>query len=82
MTSADTPTQMRDAVRAMTPDQRVFLIVSGPAFTEVDAAEALTAAGPEIISTWTIADAGHIEGLATHPDEWERRVTSFLDESL
>ena len=82
MTSADTPTQMRDAVSAMTPDQRVFLIISGPASTEVDAAEALIQAGPDIVSTWTIADAGHIEGLATHPDEWERRVISFLDESL
>ena len=38
MTSADMPTQMRDAVRAMTPDQRVFVIISGPASNEVDAA--------------------------------------------
>ena len=82
MTSADTPTQMRDAVRAMAPDQRVFLIISGPASNEVNAAEALTAVGPDTVSTWTIADAGHIEGLATHPDEWERRVVSFFDESL
>jgi pimeloyl-ACP methyl ester carboxylesterase len=82
MTSADTPTQMRDAVRAMTPDQQVFVIISGPAPNEVMAAEALTEIGPEHISTWTIADAGHIQGLATHPDEWERRVIEFLDDSL
>ena len=82
MTSADTPTQMRDAVRAMAPDQQVFLIVSGPAPDEVAAADVLTAAGPDIVSTWTIADAGHIAGLATHPDEWEQRVISFFDESL
>lgn len=66
----------------MAPDQRVFLIISGPASNEVNAAEALTAVGPDIVSTWTIADAGHIEGLATHPDEWERRVISFFDDSL
>jgi pimeloyl-ACP methyl ester carboxylesterase len=82
MTSANTPTQMRDAIRAMAPDQRVFVIISGPASTEVDAAEVLTAVGPDIVTTWTIADAGHIAGLATHPEEWERRVISFLDESL
>ena len=82
MTSANTPTQMRDAVRAMASDQQVFLIVSGPASNEVDAADVLTAIGPDIVSTWTIADAGHIEGLATHPEEWERRVISFFDESL
>jgi len=42
----------------------------------------LTEAGPDIVSTWTIADAGHIAGLATHPEEWEQRVISFFDESL
>jgi predicted acyl esterase len=82
MTSADTPTQMRDAVHAMGPHQRVFLIISGQASHEIKAAEALAAAGPDNVSTWTIADAGHTAGLATHPDEWERRVTSFFDESL
>jgi hypothetical protein len=66
----------------MTPEQRVFVIISGPASNEVDAARVFTAIRPDIISTWTIADAGHIEGLATHPDEWERRVISFYDESL
>ena len=82
MTSADTPTQMRDAVSAMAADQRVFLIISGPAVNEVDAAEVLNETDPDIVSTWTIADAGHIAGLATHPVEWERRVIAFFDESL
>ncbi len=35
-----------------------------------------------IVTTWIDADAGHIEGLSTYPDEWERRVISFLDDSL
>ena len=82
MTSADTPTQMRDAVRTMSSEQRVLLIVSGPAANEVDAARVLTAIRPDAVSEWTIADAGHIAGLATHPYEWERRVISFFDESL
>jgi predicted alpha/beta hydrolase len=82
MTSADTPTQMRDAVRAMTSDQQVFVIISGSAPNEVAAAEALSTIRPGGVSTWTIADAGHIQGLATHPEEWERRVIEFLDDSL
>jgi pimeloyl-ACP methyl ester carboxylesterase len=82
MTSADTPTQMRDAVRAMTPDQEVFVIISGRAPNEVAAAAAFSVIRPDAVHTWTIADAGHIEGLATHPQEWERRVIDFLDESL
>jgi predicted alpha/beta hydrolase len=82
MTSAGTPTQMRDAVRAMTPRQQAFVIVSGTAPNEVAAAEALTAVGPETVSTWTVADSGHIQGLATQPEEWERRVIQFLDDAL
>jgi predicted acyl esterase len=82
MTSADMPTRMSDAVAAMTADQQVLLIISGPAGNEVNAAEVLMSAGPDTVRTWTIADAGHTEGLATHPDEWEERVISFLDESL
>jgi hypothetical protein len=82
MTSAASPTQMRDAVRAMTTDQSVFLIVSGPAVNEVDAAQALERIRPDVVSTWTITDAGHIAGLETHPEEWEQRVIGFLDESL
>ena len=81
MTSADTPTQLRHAVDTMASDQRLFLIISSSASNEVNAAEMLTSVGPGIVSSWTI-DSEHIQGLATHPVEWERRVISFLDNSL
>jgi uncharacterized protein len=82
MTSADKPTQLRDAVDAMTPEQRVFVINAATAQPEVAAAEALTTVAPDIVSTWIVPDSGHIEALATHPHEWEQRVISFLDNSL
>jgi hypothetical protein len=34
------------------------------------------------VTTWIAADASHIDALSTYPDEWERRVTAFLDNSL
>jgi hypothetical protein len=29
-----------------------------------------------------VPDAGHIGGLSTAPDAWERRVIQFLDRAL
>ena len=31
---------------------------------------------------WEVPDAGHIDGLDTRPDEYERRVIAFFDEAL
>jgi uncharacterized protein len=33
-------------------------------------------------SLWEIDDAPHIRGLATHPEEYERRVVGFFDRAL
>jgi uncharacterized protein len=38
-------------------------------------------AGPNS-SIWEIPDAMHIRGLATHPEEYEKRVVGFFDEAL
>jgi hypothetical protein len=31
---------------------------------------------------WELPDAGHTGGLRTHPAEYERRTTAFLDQAL
>jgi len=31
---------------------------------------------------WVVPGAGHTKGLQTAPQDWERRVVTFLDESL
>jgi pimeloyl-ACP methyl ester carboxylesterase len=39
------------------------------------------AGGPET-QLWELPDAGHTGGLRTHPDAYEQRTTSFLDQAL
>ena len=38
-------------------------------------------AGPNW-SIWAIDDARHVRGLATHPEDYERRVVGFFDAAL
>jgi uncharacterized protein len=33
-------------------------------------------------STWSIPDAGHVQGIHAHPEMYERRVIAFLDRAL
>ena len=82
MTSADKPTQMRDAIASMSSDQHVLVINAGTVAEEIAAAKTFEAVDPSIVTTWIAADASHIDALSTYPDEWERRVVSFLDDSL
>jgi uncharacterized protein len=82
MTSADKPTQMREAIASMSPEQRVLVINAGTIAEEIAAAETFEAVDPQIVTTWIAADASHIDALSTYPDEWEQRVAAFLDSSL
>jgi hypothetical protein len=41
-----------------------------------------SSASPETVDVWVVADTAHTGALATHPDEWEQRVTTFLDDAL
>ena len=40
------------------------------------------AAAGEPKQIWKVPGAGHTEGLDTQPAEYERRVTTFLDQAL
>jgi hypothetical protein len=33
-------------------------------------------------ATWSIPDAGHVQGIHAHPEEYERRVIAFLDRAF
>ena len=46
---------------------------------ETKAKRTLVKSAPEL---WELADTGHTAGLRTHPAEYERRTTSFLDRAL
>ena len=78
---AAVPPPLRSAVAAGAP-RPVLLITAGNQPDEGHAAAWLRAASPGSVQVWTVPRAGHTAGLATAPDEWEGRVTTFLDEAL
>lgn len=80
LSSAPRPIPLRDAVAATAG--RPVLIIASEAYGELPAARYYHAAAPNSTQVWEIPDAGHTGGLATHPQEWTTRVTSFLDQAL
>jgi fermentation-respiration switch protein FrsA (DUF1100 family) len=83
LTDAPPPTPLRDAVRQTAP-RPVLLIAAGdsPGDSEPAADRWIRAASPRTVSLWVVSGAGHTEGLATHPRQWEQRVVGFLDRAL
>jgi pimeloyl-ACP methyl ester carboxylesterase len=81
MSSASRPLQMRDAFAAMS-DQKAFVIASGAMSEEVRAAEVFESAAPDTVSTWIVPNATHTGARLIAPEEWERRVFAFFDETL
>ena len=80
-TVATAPIGLGDAVAAAAP-RRVLLIAGGSAADEVPADTAIRSRSPETVELWVVPDAGHIQGLAVAPAEWEYRVISFLAAAL
>jgi dienelactone hydrolase len=81
LTAADPPVALRDAATAAAP-RPMLLIAGGDMPDEGDAGRYIAGAAPDTVELWVVPDAGHTEALATHPEEWEERVTSFLAEAL
>jgi pimeloyl-ACP methyl ester carboxylesterase len=79
--SAEPPITLRDAVAVAAP-RPVLLITAGNVAAENHAARWIASASPDTVQIWTVPDAGHTSGLDTRPEEWEQRVTSFLDNAL
>jgi pimeloyl-ACP methyl ester carboxylesterase len=81
LTAADPPGSLRDAVVAAAP-RPVLLIAAGGVPDEPRADRWIRSASPATVDLWVVRDAGHTDGLRTHPLEWEARVTAFLDRAL
>jgi uncharacterized protein len=61
----------------------VLLIAGGVgAPDEIPANRVYRDEGGPTTQLWEIPDAGHTAGLRTHPAEYERRTTAFLDQAL
>jgi pimeloyl-ACP methyl ester carboxylesterase len=81
LTDASPPISLHDAVAATAP-RPVLLIAAGDAASEGDAGRYIASAAPRTVDLWIVPDSGHTAALDTQPDEWEQRVTRFLDDAL
>ena len=59
-----------------------LFIANGNDPAEVDYTALYAAAAGERANVWTIPDAGHIQGLTRHPDEYAQRVITFFEDAL
>ena len=81
LTSASPPISNRRAVE-MSTTTRYLIIAAGEEPDEIHAGEYVAAVAPDRVELWTVAGSGHTEGLATAPENWERRVINFLSSAL
>ena len=81
LTAADPPLALRDAVARAAP-RPVLLIAAGDVADEATAARWIQSGSPTTVAVWVVPGAGHTGGLHVEPQEWEARVTSFLDQAL
>jgi hypothetical protein len=79
-TSVRNPVSLHDA--AAHSEAHYLLITAGGMPDEGNAASYVETAAPDRVEIWTVAQAGHIGGLRTAPDEWESRVIGFLNHQL
>lgn len=60
----------------------MLLIAPGSVAEEGHASRSIQAASPDTVDIWVVPDTGPTAALDTHPEEWEARVASFLDDAL
>jgi uncharacterized protein len=85
LTEAPEPRPLRDSVRTASADGTrtpLLLVAAGDVEAEQLAAAYLESASPGSVETWTVPGAGHTQGLAVEPEQWRRRVVTFLDEAM
>jgi hypothetical protein len=81
LTDARPPTSLHDAAGAASP-RPILLVAAGNVPDEVNAAQYIRRAAPGSVQIWQVPGTRHTRALATHPTEWERRVTAFLTEAV
>ncbi len=80
LTGAEEPESLASAARLASP-RPILMITAGEAPDEGNAALHIGSA-TDNVTIWTVLEAGHVEGLAVAPDDWEIRVVEFLDTAL
>ena len=80
LTDASPPIALRAAAAVAAP-RPVLLIAGGGIADEANAANYIQR-GNANVQVWHVPGTGHTRALFTQPDEWQRRVTAFLDGAL
>jgi hypothetical protein len=75
------PPNLKDLVARISP-RPLFLIYSGHPLGGEELNANFYAAAGQPKTLWKIADAGHTDGLAAHPRDYEGRVIAFFDHAL
>ncbi len=81
LTPASPPISLRSAV-TQASNTRFFLITAGNIGDERRAASFIQAGTGERVAVWDVDGAEHTGAYKARPEEWQRRVVRFLDESL
>lgn len=81
LTDATKPRSLAIAAALADPTP-ILMITGGGVPDEAKAASHIQAASPGNVSVWSVPGAGHIQGLATTPIDWERVVVGFLDAAM
>jgi uncharacterized protein len=75
-----TPPPLTDMVRQIAP--REVLLIGSQVSEELDLMARYKEIGGESFDIWFIPEAKHVGAFDLHPEEYERRVIAFFDESL
>lgn len=79
LANASPPITLRSAVAGAQNTR--FLLITADDADEGHAARFIQSAS-ERVTVWTVNGADHTGGYGARPDEWQQRVTDFLDDSL
>jgi pimeloyl-ACP methyl ester carboxylesterase len=80
LADAPRPPTMAESVHAATGTR--FLLVAADLDDERSSAAFIQRQAPDRTTVWVVPGAPRAGGMATAPDEWSRRVTGFLAETL
>jgi hypothetical protein len=72
---------LEDSVRRISPTP-LLLIAAGGFATEIDFNQHYAEVAREPFEYWELPDVGHTAAVRERPEEYERRVITFLDEAL
>jgi uncharacterized protein len=81
LTEASAPRSLRSAM-TNAGTTHFLLIAAGRVADERHAAQYMQSHAPDRVTVWNIEGADHTGGYDKRPEEWQRRVSDFLDKYL